>query len=326
MDTIIIFVETKGDEVRKASMELLCEGARLSAGGKFAVEAVCFGALTEALKDKLLTLTPKLVHFTDASLASYSPQGYAHALSGYAREIEAKMIIAGATGIGRDFLPRAAVILDAGMISDVTAANWDNDPLTFIRPQFGGKVFAEVSFSASPVVVTVRPNSFAMEMPEGVQGEYVERSAGLPEGTIRTRLIRRGEAKPGAVDLTEADLIVAGGRGLKAAENFKLIEDLAALIGATVGATRSVVDAKWRDQADQVGKSGKTVSPKLYICAGISGAIHHIMGMDTSKVIVAINRDPNAIIFNYANYGIVGDLFDVLPAMTEEIRKRKEKG
>lgn len=325
MDTIIIFVETKGDEVRKASMELLCEGARLSAGGKFAVEAVCFGPLTLALKDRLLASTSKLVHFTDASLASYSPEGYAYALSGYAREIGAKMVMAGATGIGRDFLPRAAVILEAGMISDATAANWGNDPLTFIRPQFGGKVFAEVSFAQSPVVVTMRPNSFAMEMPEGIEGEYVERTAGVPDGTIHTTLVRRGEAKSGAVDLTEADLVVAGGRGLKAAENFKLIEDLAGLIGATVGATRSVVDARWRGQADQVGKSGKTVSPKLYIGAGISGAIHHIMGMDTSRVVVAINRDPNAIIFNYANYGIVGDLFDVLPAMIEEIKKRKER-
>ena len=326
MDTIIIFVETKGDEIRKASMELLCEGARLSAGGKFAVEAVCCGPLTETLKNKLLTFTPKLVHFNDAPLASYSPEGYAYAVSGYAREIEAKMIMAGATGIGRDFLPRVAVILDAGMISDVTAVNWESDPLTFIRPQFGGKVFAEVSFPGSTVVVTVRPNSFGMDMPQGIQGEYVEKSAGLPDGAVRTKLVRRAEAKEGTVDLTEADLIVAGGRGLKAAENFKLIEDLAALIGATVGATRSVVDAKWRDQADQIGKSGKTVSPKLYICAGISGAIHHIMGMDTSKLVVAINRDANAIIFNYANYGIVGDLFDVLPAMAEEIKKRKEKG
>ncbi len=326
MDTIIMFVETKGNEVRKASMELLCEGARLAAEGKFAVEAVCFGTLTDMLKEKLLCYASRIVHFTDASLASYSPEGYAYALAGYAKEVQAKMIIAGATGIARDFFPRAAVMLDAGMISDVTAANWGNDPLTFIRPQFGGKVLAEVSFSQSPVVVTVRPNSFAIKMPEGIQGEYVERSAGLPDGAIHTRLIRRGEATPGSVDLTEADLIVAGGRGLKAAENFKLIEDLAALIGATVGATRSVVDAKWREQADQVGKSGKTVSPKLYICAGISGAIHHIMGMDTSKVVVAINRDPNAIIFNYANYGIIGDLFEVLPAMAEEIKKRREKG
>ncbi len=326
MDTIIIFVETKGNEVRKASLELLCEGARLAARGKFSVEAVCCGDLSAGLKEKLLALTPKLVHLTDLALASYSPEGYAYAVAGYAKEAGAKMVLAGATGIGRDFLPRAAVMLDAGMISDVTGANWDKDPLTFVRPQFGGKVFAEVSFSSPPVVVTIRPNSFALEMPDGLKGEYVEKAAGLPEGTVRTRLVRQGEKKGDAVDLTEADLIVAGGRGLKAAENFKLVEDLAAAIGATVGATRSVVDAKWRDQADQIGKSGKTVSPKLYIGAGISGAIHHIMGMDTSKVVVAINRDANAIIFTYANYGIVGDLFDVLPAMTEEIRKRKEQG
>ena len=127
------------------------------------------------------------------------------------------------------------------------------------------------------------------------------------------------------MDLTEADLVVVGGRGMKAAENFKLLEDLAEVMGATVGATRPVVDTKWRDQTDQVGKSGKTISPKLYIGAGISGAIHHIMGMDTSKVVIAINKDPNAIIFNYANYGIVGDLFEVLPAMTEELKKRMGK-
>ncbi len=325
MDTIIIFVETKGDEIRKASLELLCEGARVAAGGRFAVEAVCCGALSQGAKERLLTMVPKVVNLTDASLAAYSPEGYAYAVAGYAKEIGAKIVMAGATGIGRDFLPRVAVMLDAGMISDATQANWDGDPMTFVRPQFGGKVFAEVSFRA-PVVVTMRPNSFGLDMPGGIQGEYVEKPAGVPEGTVRTKLLRRAEAKEGAVDLTEADLIVAGGRGLKAAENFKLLEDMAALIGATVGATRSVVDAKWRDQADQIGKSGKTVSPKLYIGAGISGAIHHIMGMDTAKVVVAINRDANAIIFNYANYGIVGDLFDVLPAMTEEIRKRKEKG
>ncbi len=164
MDTIIIFVETKGDEIRKASMELLCEGARISASGKFAVEAVCCGPLTETLKNKLLAYAPRLVHFNDAGLGSYSPEGYAYALSGYAREINAKMIMAGATGIGRDFLPRAAVILDAGMISDVTAANWDNDPLTFIRPQFGGKVFAEVSFT----VVSRRCYGKAQQLRNGV--------------------------------------------------------------------------------------------------------------------------------------------------------------
>jgi electron transfer flavoprotein alpha subunit len=326
MDKILVFVETKGDEIRKASLELLCESAKLAAKGRFDVEAVCFGAVPEVLQGKLTAYTRKVVHFTDPGLQSYSAEGYAYVLSRYARETSAAMIIAGATGTGRDFLPRVAVTLGAGMISDITAANWENNPPTFIRPVFGGKVFAQVAVPSFPVVVTARPNSFPMDLPEGQSGEFTETEAGIPAGTIRTRLVRRQENKTDAVDLTEADIIVAGGRGLKAAENFRLIEELAAAIGATVGATRSVVDAKWRVEADQVGKSGKTVSPKLYIGAGISGAIHHIMGMDTSKVIVAINRDPNAIIFNYSNYGIVGDLFDVLPAMTQEIKKRKEKG
>jgi hypothetical protein len=137
MDTIIIFVETKGDEIRKASLELLCEGARVAAGGKFTVEAVCLGAIPEGVKARLLTMAPKLVHLTDASLAAYNPEGYAYAVAGYAKEAGATIIMAGATGIGRDFLPRVAVMLDAGMISDATAANWDNDPMTFVRPQFG---------------------------------------------------------------------------------------------------------------------------------------------------------------------------------------------
>jgi len=326
MDKVLVFVETKGDEPRKVSLELLCETAKLAESGRFSIEAVCFGPLSDTVKGRLLSCTQKLVRFADPELAAYSPEGYARVLAGYARETGARMIVAGATGIGRDFLPRVAVMLETSMVSDVTGANWLDDPMTFIRPMFGGKVFAEVAAAASPVVVTTRPNSFAMDLPQGISGEYEERTAGSLTGEIHTSLVRVEEAKGGSVDLTEADLIVAGGRGLKAAENFKLIEDLAAAIGATVGATRSVVDAKWRDQADQIGKSGKTVSPKLYIGAGISGAIHHIMGMDTSKVVLVVNRDPNAIIFNYADYGIVGDLFEVLPAMTEEIRKRKERG
>lgn len=326
MEKVLVFVESKGDEPRKASLELLCEGAKLAGSGRFSVEAVCVGALSDALKEKFLSYTNKLVHFTDPALSTYNPEGYAQALAGYAKESGASIIMAAATGIGRDFLPRVAVISGAGIASDVTGARWFDEPMTFVRPMFGGKVFAEITFSSSPVILTIRPNSFAIEKPEAVNGEFLEKEMGISAASIHTSVLRVDESKSDAVDLTEADLIVAGGRGLKAAENFSLIEDLAAEIGATVGATRSIVDAKWRDQSDQIGKSGKTVSPKLYIGAGISGAIHHIMGMDTSKVVLAVNRDPNAIIFNYANYGIVGDLFEILPAMTEELKKRKERG
>jgi electron transfer flavoprotein alpha subunit len=325
MDKILVFVEAKGDEPRKVSLEMLSEGLKLAGSGRFSMEAVFLGKLSGTVKEKVLNYTEKLIHVTDPVLESYTAEGYALALAGYAREAGAKLILAGATQRGRDFLPRVAVLLETGIASDVTAANWDKDPLTFVRPMYGGRVLAEVSFSASPIIVTTRPNSFAVGEPLAKKGELAEFQAGITPAQLKTTVIKTEETTLGKVDLTEADLIVAGGRGLKAAENFRLIEELAATIGATVGATRSIVDAKWRDQADQIGKSGKTVSPKFYLGAGISGAIHHIMGMDTSKVVLAVNNDPQAIIFNYANYGIVGDLFEVLPAMTEELRKRLGK-
>ncbi|MBA4416761.1 MAG: electron transfer flavoprotein subunit alpha [Syntrophus sp. (in: bacteria)] len=325
MDKVLIFVEAKGDEPRKASLELLSEGRKLAESGQYSVEAVFAGKLSDTLKEKILGYTERLVHFTDQVLEHYTAQGFSLALAAYAQETDAKMILAGATRIGRDFMPRLAVLLHTGIASDVTEARWLENPMTFVRPIYGGKVLAEVSFSTFPVIVTARPNSFGIEEPSLKKGEIVEKQTGVSAEQVTTKVVRIDESSQAKVDLTEADLIVVGGRGMKTAENFKLLEDLAEVIGATVGATRPVVDTKWRDQTDQVGKSGKTVSPKLYIGAGISGAIHHIMGMDTSKVILAINKDPNAIIFDYADYGIVGDLFEIIPAMTEELKKRLGK-
>lgn len=325
MDKVLIFVEAKGDEPRKISLELLSEGMKLAQSGQYSVEAVFAGKLSEPLKEKILGYTEKLVHFTDPILEQYSAEGFTLALANYAEEVGPKLILAGATRIGRDFMPRLAVLLKTGIASDVTEARWFDKPMTFVRPLYGGKVLAEVSFSTSPAIVTARPNSFGVGESSGKKGEVVEKQIGISPDQIKTKVLHIDESTQGKVDLTEADLVVVGGRGVKTAENFKLLEDLAGVMGATVGATRPVVDTKWRDQTDQVGKSGKTISPKLYIGAGISGAIHHIMGMDTSKVVIAINKDPNAIIFNYANYGIVGDLFEVLPAMTEELKKRLGK-
>ncbi len=325
MDTILIFVEIKGNEARKVSLELLSEARKLADVGRFTTEAVVMGQMPVQAKEKVLPYVNRLTNITDPALAAYTPEGYSRALADYARAVNAQIILAGATQTGRDFLPRTAVLLGCGIASDVTAARWSENPMSFVRPMYGGKVMADISFSGYPFIVTTRPNAFEVTEPHHAAGEFVERRANLPADKVQAKVVRFEEKSKGKVDLTEAESIVAGGRGLKAAENFKLLEELADTIGATVGATRSVVDAKWRDQEDQVGKSGKTVSPKLYIAAGISGAIHHIMGMDTSKVVLAINKDPNAIIFNYANYGIVGDLFDVLPAMTNEIRKRSGK-
>jgi electron transfer flavoprotein alpha subunit len=322
MDKILIFVEIEGDAIKKASLELLSEGRRLEQAGRYTVEAVTLGRLPQAVREKLVYYADTLVAITDPLLDAYTPEGFSLALGAYARESGPKMILAGATRMGRDFLPRAAVLLGCGIASDVTAVKWLEEPVTFVRPVYGGKVLTEVSCASSPVIVTTRPNTFDIVGAGDKPGQFVERPAALSADQVKTRVLRVKEKPKGKVDLTEADIIVSGGRGLKAAENFALLEELAGVIGGTVGATRSVVDAKWRDEGDQVGKSGKTVSPKLYLAAGISGAIHHIMGMDTSKVILAINRDPNAIIFNYADYGIVGDLFEVIPAITAGLKKR----
>ncbi len=321
MENILIFVETKGNETRKASLELLSEGRKLAASGRYGVEAVVLGRIGPEAKERLLRYADKLVNLTDPVLETYTAEGYSLALAAYAKETTPKMILAGATRIGRDFMPRVAVLLGSGIASDVTGANWLDEQPTFVRPMYGGKVLTQVSFTAYPALVTTRPNTFGVEPPAEKAGEFVEKQIGIAPEQVRTKVVRVEEKAKDKVDLTEADIIVSGGRGLKAGENFKLLEDLADVIGGTVGATRSVVDAKWREQEDQVGKSGKTVSPKLYIAVGISGAIHHIMGMDTSKVILAINKDANAIIFKYADYGIVGDLFEIVPALTSEFKK-----
>ena len=324
MERLLVFVEPKGERARKVSMELLGQGQKMRAEG-YAVEAVVMGKISDALKEEVLPCVDRLVNLTDPVLEHYTAEGYALALAAHVRSINPKLILAGATQIARDFLPRVAVMLGAGIASDATAIQWKEEPLKVIRPVHGGRALSEISFTNYPAIITTRPNSFPLEAPTGAPGEFVEKEAAIPAGDVKAKVIKVEQVTKGKVDVTEADVIVTGGRGMKSPENFGMLEELATLLGGVVGATRSVVDAKWRDQEDQVGKSGKTVSPKLYIAVGLSGAIHHIMGMDTSKVIVAINKDEKANIFNYADYGIVGDLFEVLPAMTEDIKKRLGK-
>jgi electron transfer flavoprotein alpha subunit len=322
VEKILAYIETKDNELRMSSLELLSEGRKLAETGRFSVEAVALGRLSAPARDKALSYVDRLVNIIDHVLDAYTAESYARALASHAKEVSPKLILAGATRTGRDFLPRVAVILQSGIASDVTAVNWLSDPLTLVRPMFGGKVLTEVSFSNYPAVVTTRPKTFTIGEGGPRTGEFVEKEVGFPPDQAKTRVLRLEEKTKGRIDLAEADIIVSGGHGMKGPENFVLLEELAQVIGGTVGATRSVVDSKWREYEDQVGKSGKTVSPKLYIAAGISGAIHHIMGMDTSKVVLAINKDANAPIFKYADYGIVGDLFEVVPALTAAFKKK----
>lgn len=324
MKKFLIFVEQKGEEPRKVSLEILSEAAKLATSTGAAIEAVSVGAPVDNITNKVLPYVGRFVQISGPGLDNYTAEGFVAAVAAYVQESKPDVILAGATNAGRDFFPRLAVVLGSGIASDATEMYMEDDKVRFIRPMYGGKVLSEVMLADSPALATIRPNAFPIAQPGDGNGEFVERTMDVSQ-VIKTRVIRVEKQAIKKADLTEADTIVAGGRGMKAAENFRLLDDLSETINATVGASRSVVDAKWRDQEDQVGKSGKTVSPKLYIAAGISGAIHHIMGMDTSKVIVAINKDPNAVIFNYADYGIVGDAMEVIPAMIEEFKSRMGK-
>jgi electron transfer flavoprotein alpha subunit len=324
MMKFLVFVEQKGEEPRKVSIEILSELQKLVSSGAASVEAVVVGAICENIKNRVLPYVSRFVQIAGPGLDSYTAEGFVAALAAYAQESQPDVILAGATNLGRDFFPRLAVVLGSGIASDATEMSMQDGAVHFVRPIYGGKALVEVAFARSPALATIRPNAFPIAEPGESRGELTEKTMDVSR-TIKTKVVRVEQQVRKKADLTEADTIVAGGRGMKAAENFELLDDLAEVIGATVGASRSVVDAKWRDQEDQVGKSGKTVSAKLYIAAGISGAIHHIMGMDTSKVIVAVNKDPNAIIFNYADYGIVGDALEVIPAMTGEFKKRMGK-
>jgi electron transfer flavoprotein alpha subunit len=212
------------------------------------------------------------------------------------------------------------VRLNAGLANDCTALTVENGKITATKPLYAGKTLAKVVVNSRPMIFSLRPKQFAAGEPDAsANAEIVKKEVTL--GNLRAivkDVVKRAGAK---MDLTEADIIVSGGRGMKGPENFKLIEDLADLLGGVVGASRSAVDSGWRPHSDQVGQTGKTVSPTLYIACGISGAIQHLAGMSSSKYIVAINKDPDAPIFQVANYGIVGDLFQVVPALTNELKK-----
>jgi electron transfer flavoprotein alpha subunit len=230
-----------------------------------------------------------------------------------------RAVVVSATATGRDLAPRVAAKLGVGVAADLTELGADGDAIVATRPVYAGKALQKLRITAQPAVLSLRPNVFTpSESAASVKPETLAVTAG---GRVKVREIKA--APPGTLDVAEAPVIISGGRGLKDPANFKVLEDLAQAFGgrAAVGASRAVVDAGWRAHADQVGQTGKTVSPSLYIAVGISGAIQHLAGMRTSKVIVAINKDKDAPIFKVADYGVVGDLFEIVPRLTEEIRK-----
>ncbi|HKJ02601.1 MAG TPA: electron transfer flavoprotein subunit alpha/FixB family protein, partial [Longimicrobiales bacterium] len=260
------------------------------------------------------------------ALAEYNPDGYAQVVADRIKAGGYAAVVMSATTLGKDLAPRVAAILDVPLASDVTGLEVEGGALTAIRPVYAGKAFAHLTLAGSPALVTIRPNVFQpAEAPAA--GSVESFAPAVDPGNWTTRVVERKSAGDGALDVAEATLVVSGGRGMKDPSNWPLLEGLRDALGdgAALGASRAVVDAGWRPHGEQVGQTGKTVAPKLYVAVGISGAIQHLAGMRTSGTIVAINKDPDAPIFNVADYGIVGDLFEVVPRLTEEIKALKAK-
>ena len=321
---IWVFVEHKEEKIRKVTFEML-SAARKLADQKG--EELCAVALGNSIGPFIEALgqfgTDKIYVLENELLSQYSTDGYTKALADLAKEQQPSIILFGATVIGKDLSPRVATRLQAGLATDCVEIGLDNEGrLTASRPMYAGKIMADVIFSSdTPQMASVRPNILPASIDAARQAQVIRLKPEINPGDIKTTILEVVKMAGEKVDLTEAEIIVSGGRGMKGPENFNLLEGLAEVLSATVGASRAAVDAGWRQQIDQVGQTGKVVSPNLYIACGISGAIQHFAGMGTSKVIVAINKDPEAVIFSKCDYGIVDDLFKVVPVLTVEVKK-----
>ena len=315
MSGVLVFLESKDGKIKKASREALSIGRKLAegAGG----DLIAF-ASDRAAADEAGRYGAKKLYV--AALDPYLSETYAAAMKEVIDQAKPAVVLLGGTSNGRDLAPRLAAKLNAGVASDVDRLQWTDGKLRARRPVYSGKAFATVDVIGTPAMATTRPNAFPAEEAGGGAVEVVEVSVAAES---KAKLIDTKIPEAGELSIAEADIIVSGGRGLKEAANFSLIRDLAHALGGAVGASRATVDAGWIDHQHQVGQTGRVVSPNLYIAAGVSGAIQHLAGMSSSKHIVAINKDPEAPIFRVADLGVVGDLFQIVPALTEEVKRAK---
>jgi len=316
--------EQRDGEIRKITYEIVSEGRRLADVLGQELTVILLGS---NIKEKAAELgqygADRVLVADDSRLEPYTTDAYVSVISELVKANDPQILILGASVEGKDLAARLAASLDVGMAQDCTVFAIEDGNLVATRPIYAGKAYAKVTFENSlPQMAAARPKVMSISEPDASRSaEVVDASFTLDDADLKTKVVDVAKDESGKVDLTEADKIVSGGRGMKGPENYKILEELADLIGASVGASRAAVDAGWRPHPDQVGQTGKVVSPNLYIACGISGAIQHLAGMSTSKVIVAINKDEDAPIFQRADYGVVGDLFDVVPALTEEVKK-----
>jgi electron transfer flavoprotein alpha subunit len=314
---VLVFVESKDGKLRNISFEALTVAQQLADGGE--VAAVLIGTGASGFVQEVSQYGPDKVYLLeDGALSMYTTDAYTQAFSQLIEEVQADVILMGHTAIGKDLAPRLAARLGAGLVSDCTGAALENGAIVFTRPIYSGKAFQKKVVNQGKVFATLRPNNFEMQE-KPVQAEIVRFQPVIKDvRTIVKEIVRKTTS---GVDLSEAKVIISGGRGVKSKEGFKVLQELAEVLGGAVGASRGACDAEYCDYSLQIGQTGKVVTPDLYIACGISGAIQHLAGMSNSKIIVAINKDPEAPIFQVADYGIVGDLFEVVPLLTEEFKK-----
>lgn len=323
---VLVVAEVREGELKKVTLEMIGKGAEIAQALDGGVNVVLLGSGVSPLADKVGHYGVQTIYLADDPvLKNYTPEGYTKVLTDLIKESDPAVVLLAASTRGKDVAPRVAARLAVGLASECTDIEVKDGHLLFIRPIYAGKAMAKVVEETKPQMATVRPNIFPAPEPDTSSSAKVE-NISVDTGEIRAKVIELLKEAGERVELTEADIIVSGGRGMKGPESFALLEELANVLGAAVGASRAAVDAGWRDHSYQVGQTGKVVTPTLYIACGISGAIQHLAGMKTSKYIVAINKDSEAPIFKVADYGIVGDLFKVVPVLTEEFKKMKAEG
>jgi electron transfer flavoprotein alpha subunit len=325
-NNILVFAEQRDGNVKKVAYEMLGAGSDLAAALGGTVEVVLLGSGLDGLPDMLAQYGATKVYVADdPALATYASEPYTDTLAGLIGGTAPAVVLLGATAMGKDLAPRLAARLGVGLATDCTALEVQDGRLLATRPIFAGKALARVKLTGDPQVATVRPNVLAARESDAAAAPAQVAPIDAIADRVRAQVVGIVSAGEGEVDVAEADIIISGGRGVAGPEGFAPVRSLAQTLGAAVGASRAAVDAGWIEHSHQVGQTGKTVTPNLYIACGISGAIQHLAGMKTSKVIVAVNKDPEAPIFKVANYGIVGDLFEVLPVMEEELKALLEE-
>lgn len=323
---ILAFAEQREGQFKKSAFEVTKAAGDIADKLNAELVTVIIGSGIESIAPQLGGFgATRVLAVDDERLAYYSTTAYTKIVTDIAKKENATILFLPASQMGKDLAPRVAVRLEAGVAADCTALKVENGEIIATRPVYAGKALTDVKVTSATKIFTLRPNVFSSGSSNGASATVKKVSMTLTDEDFRAKVVGTKVAT-GRPDVTEAAVVVSGGRGLKGPDHFHLIEELADALGAAVGASRAVVDAGWRPHDEQVGQTGKTVSPTLYIACGISGAVQHLAGMSSSKYIVAINKDKDAPIFQIADYGIAGDVFEILPALTQEVKKLLGKG